>query len=177
VSEAPAPFPDPAQTDDVRGLLLDYLDFFRGVVVGKLDGLTPEQLTGSVVPSGWTPAGLVLHLVNVERRWLVWGFLGEQVDDPWQDAAEDGGWLTLDRSVEELHAMLDEAAARTRAIVEAHQLTDVSALTGRFRDAATAPQLQWILLHLLQEYARHVGHLDIGRELVDGRTGEEAGLD
>jgi hypothetical protein len=70
--------------------------------------------------------------------------------------------------------MLDERAARTRTIVEAHQLTDVARLTGRFRDAENAPQLQWILLHLLQEYARHAGHLDIARELVDGTTGEEA---
>ena len=79
---------------------------------------------------------------------------------------------TLDLPVAELHAMLDDAAARTRSIVEAHELTDVPAVTGRFRDEATAPQLQWILLHLVQEYARHTGHLDIARELIDGQTGE-----
>ena len=76
-------------------------------------------------------------------------------------------------SVAELDTMLDDAATRTRSIVEAHQLTDVSALTGRFRDEASAPQLQWILLHLVQEYARHLGHLDIARELIDGHTGED----
>ncbi len=168
-----AHFPEPASTDDLRGLLLDYLDFFRGVVAGKLDGLTDAELTGSVVPSGWTPSGLVHHLVNVERRWLEWGFLGQQIEEPWRDRAEGDGWLTLERSVTELGAMLSERAARSREIVEAHDLTDVSALTGRFRDADTAPQLQWILLHLIQEYARHVGHLDIARELVDGSTGEE----
>jgi hypothetical protein len=70
--------------------------------------------------------------------------------------------------------MLADAAARTRRIVETHELTDISRLTGRFRSEESAPQLHWILLHLLQEYARHVGHLDIARELVDGRTGEEA---
>jgi uncharacterized damage-inducible protein DinB len=166
-------FPEPASTDDVRGLLLDYLDFFRGVVAGKLDGLGADQITGSVVPSGWTPSGLVHHLVNVERRWLVWGFLGEQVEDPWHDSGESGGWVTLDLSVEELREMLDEAAVRTRAIVESHALSEQAQLTGRFRDEESAPQLQWILLHLLQEYARHTGHLDIARELVDGRTGEE----
>jgi len=174
VKPPPAAFPEPASTDDIRGLLLDYLDFFRGVVAAKLDGLSADDLTGSVVPSRWTPAGLVHHLVNVERRWLEWGFLGEQVEGPWRDRAEDGGWVTLDRSVEELVAMLDDAAARTRRIVEAHELTDVSRPTGRFRDEETVPQLHWILLHLIQEYARHVGHLDIARELVDGRTGEEA---
>jgi hypothetical protein len=154
-------------------VLLDYLDFFRGVVASKLEGLTDADLTGSVVPSGWTPSGLVHHLVNVERRWLEWGFLGRQIDEPWRDRAEGDGWRTLALSVPELGVLLSEAGARTRTIVEAHELTEVSALTGRFRDADTAPQLQWILLHLIQEYARHVGHLDIARELVDGRTGEE----
>jgi uncharacterized damage-inducible protein DinB len=168
-----APFPEPARTDDLRGLLLDYLDFYRGVVAGKLAGLGDEQLTGSVVPSGWTPSGLVHHLVNVERRWLEWGFLGEQIDRPWRDRAEDDGWVTLELPTAELEAMLDAAAARTRRIVEAHQLTEVSRPTGRFREEATAPQLQWILLHLVQEYARHAGHLDIACELLDGRTGEE----
>jgi hypothetical protein len=173
VSPARTPYPDPAQTDDLRGVLLDYLDFYRGVVSGKLEGLTEAEITGSAVPSGWTPSGLVHHLVNVERRWLEWGFLGRLVEEPWRDAAEDGGWITLDRPVAELEAMLDDAAARTRSIVESHDLTDVAATTGRFRDPDTAPQLQWILLHLVQEYARHLGHLDIARELVDGSTGEE----
>jgi hypothetical protein len=75
--------------------------------------------------------------------------------------------------VADLRAVLAVAGTRTREIVEAHELTETARLTGRFRDQETAPQLQWILLHLLQEYARHVGHLDISRELVDGRTGEE----
>jgi Protein of unknown function (DUF664) len=81
--------------------------------------------------------------------------------------------VTLERPIGELHAMLDGAAARTRRIVEEHELTEVSRLTGRFRDPESAPQLQWILLHLLQEYARHVGHLDIARELLDGSAGED----
>ena len=167
------PYPEPASTPDLRGLLLDYLDYFRGVVAGKLDGLTDADLTGTVVPSGWTPAGLVNHLVNVERRWLEWGFLGEQVSEPWADSAPGGGWVTPEASVADLRALLAVAGTRTREIVEAHELTETARLTGRFRDQETAPQLQWILLHLLQEYARHVGHLDISRELVDGRTGEE----
>jgi uncharacterized damage-inducible protein DinB len=167
-------FPEPASTDDLRGLLLDYLDFFRGVVAGKLEGLSPAELAGSVVPSGWTPSGLVHHLVNVERRWLEWGFLGERIEDPWRDRAGDEGWVSLDLPADELRRLLDDRAGRTRELVEAHELTEHAATTGRFRDGATAPQLQWILLHLLQEYALHVGHLDIARELIDGRTGEDA---
>lgn len=169
-------FPEPASTSDLRGLLLSYLDFFRDQVAGKLDGLSEHDLRASVVPSGWTPAGLVVHLVNVERRWLRWGFLGERLEDPWRDSttggAPGGGWVVPEASAAELAALLDEAAGQTRSIVEAHELGDTSALTGRFRDESSAPQLQWILLHLIQEYARHVGHLDIARELIDGTTGE-----
>ena len=173
MTSARRPYPEPAQTDDLRGVMLDYLDFYRGVVAAKLEGLSTGELAGSVVPSGWTPSGLVHHLVNVERRWLEWGFLGEQIAEPWRDASEGGGWVPLVLPVAELETMLDDAAARTRSIVEAHQLTDVSAPGGRFRDEASAPQLQWILLHLIQEYARHTGHLDIARELIDGETGED----
>jgi uncharacterized damage-inducible protein DinB len=151
--------------------MLDYLDFLRGVVAEKVDGLSDEELRGSVVPSGWTPGGLVNHLVNVERRWLRWGFLAEPVADPWRDGADDG-WVTPHASAAELRRLLEDAGVRTRSIAEAHELTETAAVGGRFADEASAPQLQWILLHLIQEYARHLGHLDIGRELVDGHTGE-----
>ena len=165
-------FPEPASTPDLRGLMLDYLDFLRGVVADKVEGLSEGELASSVVPSGWTPAGLVNHLVNVERRWLRWGFLAEQVPDPWRDAADDGGWVTPAATPAELRALLESAGATSRAIVETRGLSENAAVGGRFGDAASAPQLQWILLHLIQEYARHTGHLDIARELVDGQTGE-----
>jgi uncharacterized damage-inducible protein DinB len=165
-------FPEPASTPDLRGLMLDYLDFYRDVVAEKVDGLSADQLVDSVVPSGWTPAGLVNHLVNVERRWLRWGFLAERVPDPWRDATADGGWVTPDTSPAELRRALEAAGVRSRSIVEAHELTETAAVGGRFADEASAPQLQWILLHLIQEYARHSGHHDNARELVDGRTGE-----
>jgi uncharacterized damage-inducible protein DinB len=165
--------PEPGSTSDIRGLLLDYLDYYRRVVAAKLDGLSEADLTGSRVPSGWTPSGLVNHVVNVERRWLEWGFLGRAIDEPWRDSTEDGGWVTLDLPPDELGRLLEDRAARTREIVEGHDLTEASQLTGRFRDAETAPHLHGILVHLVQEYARHVGHLDIARELIDGETGED----
>jgi uncharacterized damage-inducible protein DinB len=165
-------FPEPAPSPDLRGLMLDFLDFLRGSVADKVDGLSDEALQASVVPSGWTPAGLVNHLVHVERRWLRWGFLAEHLDAPWRDATEDGGWVSPEASAAQLRDLLRSAGERSRAIVEAHALTETASLGGRFTDAASAPDLQWILLHLVQEYARHAGHLDIARELVDGVTGE-----
>lgn len=165
-------FPEPSSTSDLRGLLLSYLDYYRAVVIGKIGGLGDGELQRVTVASGWTPAGLVNHLTNVERRWIRWGFLAEPITDPWRDAAGDG-WVSPKLSVRELASLLDDAGTSTRSIVEAHALTDSARIGGRFIDDAPSPQLHWILLHLIQEYARHTGHLDIARELIDGATGEE----
>lgn len=165
-------FPEPSSTSDLRGLLLSYLDFYRAVVIGKIGGLRVDELQRVTVASGWTPAGLVNHLANVERRWIRWGFLAEPITDPWRDAAAEG-WVSPQLSVSELSSLLEDAGTSTRTIVAAHELTDSARIGGRFKDEAARPQLQWILLHLIQEYARHAGHLDMARELIDGVTGEE----
>jgi uncharacterized damage-inducible protein DinB len=165
-------FPEPGSTDDLRGLLLDYLDYFRSVIAAKVTGLTIDALYRSQVPSGWTPAGLLTHLASMERRWLQWGFMGEPLSDPWRDSDGDG-WVTPDEDLTTLLRRLEEVGRRTRHIVEAHELTQHATPGGRFASPAEAPQLQWILVHVLQEYARHAGHLDITRELLDGATGEE----
>lgn len=162
---------EPRSDEDLRGLLLDYLDWYRSVIAAKLDGLSPAAMRQSRVSSGWTPAGLVGHLVNVERRWLEWGFLALQVSDPWADSAGHG-WKNPELDAGAARDLLMTAGRRTREVVEEHALEEVAAVGGRFTSPAEAPQLHWILLHLLQEYARHAGHLDIARELVDGRTGE-----
>lgn len=165
-------FPEPRSTDDLRGLLLDYLDFYRSVVTAKVSGLSEAQLRSSRVPSGWTPTGLINHLGFMERRWLQWGFMGEAVPEPWGD--RDGeGWTDGGASMPVLLERLAEVGDRTRAIVSGHDLRDRARIGGRFASVDEAPQLHWILLHVLQEYARHAGHLDIVRELTDGATGEE----
>src|SRR5690625_2382143 len=164
-------FPDPGRTDDLRELLLTYLDFYRGVVTTKVSGLDEDAYTTSCVPSGWTVAGLVNRLIHMERRWLHWGFAGEPVDQPWADRAGDG-WVSPDTDVEALLGELAIVGAHTRCTVEQHDLADLASVGGRFTTPEAAPQLQWILLHVLQEYARHAGHLDISRELIDGSVGE-----
>lgn len=163
----PVDFPEPTlPIEDERQVLLGYLDYFRAVLLDKADGI---DIHASSLASGWTPAELLNHLRHVERRWLEWGFEGQQLEDPWADR-EDGRWHTtadLARLREDLHAQ----AARTRQIVESHELTDVGQPSDRW-DGAEPPPLRRVLLHLLQEYARHAGHLDIVRELRDGATGE-----
>jgi len=157
---------------DPTALLLGQLTFYRSTLLEKLSGLTEEQLRGSILPSGWSPLELLKHLVHVERRWMQWGFEGEQVPDPWGDnePGTDRWGVDPEDSLKSLTARLQDQAARTEAVVPTAALTRRAATGGRF--PSDPPTLGWILLHLLQEYARHVGQLDVVRELIDGRTGE-----
>ncbi|MET0448216.1 MAG: DUF664 domain-containing protein [Aeromicrobium sp.] len=164
------PEPDEHVTDPVLRIA-DYLDFFRSEVRRKTSGLSTDELDRVVVPSGWTLPGLAEHLVHMERRWIVWGFLGEDVADPRADRDEDERWVTA-RPLAEILDDLDTGGLRTREVIAQHDPLDRAAIGGLFGDAET-PTLLAILFHVLQEYARHVGHLDIARELVDGFTGEE----
>lgn len=166
------PFPSPTVPYPSRAeVLLGYLEYFRSVLVVKLEGLPSTELRGSRLPSGWTPLQLLKHLTFVERRWLVWGFEGEPVAEPWGDE-RDGFWFVApSETVEHLLTGLQQQAERTRAIVLAHELGEVGQPGERW-DGAEPATLERVLLHLMQEYARHVGHLDIVRELADGTVGE-----
>lgn len=166
------PFPEPTTPiEDPREVLLGYLAFYRSVLIAKLDGLDDESLRVSSLPSGWSPLELLNHLIHVERRWLEWGFLGLDVGDPWGDN-RDGRWhVDTDVTHEELVERLRDQAARSDAVVRSHALEEVG-VPGERWDGEPPATLGRILLHLMSEYARHVGHLDIVRELADGRTGE-----
>jgi hypothetical protein len=157
---------------DPKELLLGYLDYYRSVIARKLDGLTEPELRSSRLPSGWTPLELLKHLAYMEARWLRWGFAAEQLPEPWGDADESGRWHVGPETAAELLAALDAGGVRTRAIAAGAELGDVAVAGGRFTDGERRPTLAWILFHVLQEYARHAGHLDITRELLDGATGE-----
>jgi hypothetical protein len=166
------PFPSPTRAyDDPKQVLVGYLDYFRSVVVDRLSGLDGERLRTSTLPSGWSPLELLKHLVFMEQRWLVWGFTGEPVADPWGDN-RDGRWhVDPDETLASLTAALLSGGQRTRIIVEEYDLADVGAPGERW-DGKPPATLERVLLHVIQEYARHCGHLDIVRELADGTTGE-----
>lgn len=163
-------------TADPKEVLLGLLDYYRSVVTRKVEGLSERDLRTSRVPSGWTPLELVKHLVHMERRWFRWGFLAEQVPDPHGDEDDAGRWqVAEDETVEGLIAALHEGGVRTREIATAAALDDIAAVGGRFAtgdDERRPPTLAWILGYVLQEYARHAGHLDVARELADDTTGE-----
>ncbi len=104
----PEPGPDGV---DPAAKFLDYLDYFRAEVRRKVADLGDADLGTSRVPSGWTPAELVSHLVHMERRWFVWGFLGEDVGNPWADRDDGDRWRTTGT----LDQMLDRPGRRRRA--------------------------------------------------------------
>ncbi len=159
---------------DPAALLLGFLDYYRSTVIRKMESLSDPELRASRVPTGWTPLELIKHLGYMEHRWFVWGFLAEPVDTPFGDEL-DGRWTVgAGESAAELTAELRATGKRTREIVSAAALSDVASLGGRFHsdDEKPAPTLGWILVYVLQEYARHAGQLDIARELIDGMTGE-----
>jgi uncharacterized damage-inducible protein DinB len=166
------PFPSPTDPADSRAeVLLRYLDYFRSVLLAKLDGLPERELRRSRLPSGWTPLELVKHLTYVELRWLEWGFEGRPVDEPWGERRDGRWWVAPDETLGGLTAALRARAEVTCSVVGAHDLADVGAPGERWDGAAPA-SLERVLLHLVQEYARHAGHIDIVRELVDGTVAE-----
>jgi uncharacterized damage-inducible protein DinB len=172
---APSPvLPEPSKTlAGTEELLAGYLDFYRSEVLRKLDGLSEAELRSSRLPSGWTPLQLLKHLAYMERRWLQWSFAGTDIPEPFGDRgpgdrSPEERWLVAeDETAAQIRAFFDEQAARTREIAAAAQLSDRAAPSQRYDEV---PTLNWILFHVLQEYARHAGHLDIVRELADGQT-------
>ena len=166
------PFPSPTLPAESRSaVFLGYLDYFRGVVTHKVEGLAATDVRHSRLPSGWTPIELVKHLTHVERRWLIWGFEGQPVADPWADRRDGRWYVAPDEGLTEVLAALAAQAAETRRVVETHDLSEIGRPGDRW-EGAEPPTLERVLFHLLQEYARHAGHLDVVRELIDGETGE-----
>ena len=156
---------------DTGARFCSYLDYYRHVVAEKVGTLPVEEQRTSRLPTGWSPIELMKHLVFMERRWLHWGFLGEQLSAPWGDEDGDGRWAVgAEETVDSLAMALHAGGILTREIVANSSLSDVAATGGRFE--SDPPTLEGILFHVLQEYARHAGHLDIARELADGHTGE-----
>lgn len=157
----------------------DYLDWIRADIVNAVLALSPEEQRTPRVPSGWTPIELLSHCLHMEQRWFVWGFLGEAVADPWGDWNTDEPW-TSDDSDETLSGArwevapevtaaglatdLERTAERTRGVLRGFPADAVAAPGGRFAD--DPPSLEWICFHVLAEYARHAGHLDIVTELA-----------
>jgi uncharacterized damage-inducible protein DinB len=166
------PFPEPTAPAGSRAeLFLRYLDYFRDSVAVKLRELPEGELRRSRLPSGWTPVGLLKHLTYVETRWFEWGFAGRAVAEPWGDRRDDRWYVAPEESLDGLLAALADQAERSRAIIENHDL-DEAGQPGERWDGEPPATLERVLFHVLQEYSRHLGHLDIACELAGALADE-----
>ena len=154
---------------DERALLTGFLDWYRAVVERKVDDLSRDQASRRMTSSGLTPLGVVKHLTWVERHWFQRRFAGETVD---LFAGPDNAptfELAASDSVASVVAAYRAATGDARAITAAAALDDVAVGAHPVFGPVT---LRWVLVHLLEETARHAGHLDVMREALDGRTGD-----
>lgn len=154
---------------------IGYLDWVRADLVDAVLALPEAERRTCRLPSGWTPIEVLSHVLHMEQRWFIWGFLGEPVDAPWDDWTRDEPWETEgdaparwhvpdDVTAELLAERLARLAERTRAVLREHPPETPASPGGRFAD--DPPTLDWICFHVLAEYARHAGHLDIAVELA-----------
>jgi uncharacterized damage-inducible protein DinB len=163
----------PDSTSDEITSLTQYLDFQRATILLKTDGLSRDQLGQAHGPSMLTLGGLLKHLALVEDSWIQGRFLGLPEIEPWAsapfDADEDWDFHSAaDDSPEELRALYEAACARSRNAIVGIPLDQLAVVPREAGDWT----LRWVLLHLIEETARHAGHADMIREAVDGVTGQ-----
>ena len=160
-----------SNTGTERDLLVEFLDWHRAAVHRKVSGLSEQDARKRLVGSLTTPAGIVKHLAEVERWWFQI-VLGGRADVPMVSTVEDpdAAFRTDDdETVPALLAAYEAESAVSRELVAAiPDLGFVAPRTVRGKEYS----LRWILLHMIEETARHNGHLDILREQLDGATGE-----
>ncbi|MDI6101213.1 DUF664 domain-containing protein [Actinoplanes sp. NEAU-A12] len=148
-----------------------YLDYFRESLLEKTAALPEPERRASRLASGWTPLELVKHLRFVELRWIEWGFQGRDVGDPWGDRRDDRWHVDPSETLDDLAAALRAQGAHTSEVITGNDLDAVGAPGPRW-DGADPATLERICFHLVQEYARHLGHLDVVAEIAGGPTGE-----
>ncbi len=168
----PATRTRPAKDADERTALLGWYDLQRGIVRLKTEGLTDEQAHRALLPTSplMTVAGVVAHLAHCEDLWFRECFLGERGTGRGfgPEAGEGDDFRVEGATLAQVLADYDDACARTDAVLAAHDLDETGSTAIHPVGEAT---LRWMVLHMLEETARHAGHLDLLREQLDGEVG------
>ena len=166
---------DPGRHSDERTMLIEFLEFHRATFRSKVVGLTTEQAKAQHPPTTLTLARLTKHLAYVETTW--WHRVsGDPKPDPWSSAPflDDPDWDLHSADDDEIATLIDlydEAVHRGRQTLDSLATLDhESALPNRV--AGDTFTVRWVLLHLIEETARHNGHADLLREAIDGSVGE-----
>jgi len=162
---------DPPFTADEWPMLQAWLELQRATLMWKCEGLSQEQLRQrSVPPSTLSPLGLVRHMTEVERHWFRRILAGEDAPPLYSSETDrDADFDGVDAAdPATAFASWEGECAHARALVEERR--SLEALSARpWRGAAVS--LRWILVHMIEEYARHNGHADLLRERIDGMVG------
>ena len=154
-----------------------FLDQQRGAVLAIIDGLDERQLRTPVLPSGWTPIGMLLHLANAEAMWFQRVVAGVMPQTTWDDDIVDPPYdpeaaFVTGHSSTAVIAHYRDQCDRSNQILRACDL-DQPLAAEHDVDWPGEPitDVRWVALHLIEETARHAGDLDAARELIDGRVG------
>jgi uncharacterized damage-inducible protein DinB len=162
--------PDPPSGLDEKATLAAFLDWYRDVIVRKVDDVDREAATRRLVPSRSTLLGIVKHLGYVERGWFQRRFMGEDAfRAPVTERVAFEFSVGHDETVEGVVAFYQAECEQSRRIVAAHDLEEESRQP---EPAESRTTLRWIMVHMIEETARHAGQMDILRELTDGAQGE-----
>ncbi|HCT77558.1 MAG TPA: mini-circle protein [Micromonosporaceae bacterium] len=156
---------------DERTQLVGWLDMQRAIIAWKCEGLSDEDAHRSVLPTSplMTMAGLVAHMRWVENTWFEVLFLGGPAEGPhFVDEPEDADMRVEGVPLAQLLEEYERECVRSNEIIAAHSLDE----TGKHPDfKSAAASLRWMLIHMIEETARHAGHMDTIRELLDGEKG------
>jgi hypothetical protein len=156
---------DPPFIGSERELLTAFLDYHRQTVLLKVEGVSDTDLRRMMTSSGLSLLGLIKHLAYVERWWFQGVFAGEDVSFPWTDENPDADFhIESDETTQDIFTLYQTEVKRSREIVSGSSLDDIA--------RRGEPSLRWILIHMIEETARHNGHADLMRETIDGQTGE-----
>lgn len=157
---------------DEPSTLSTFLDYTRATVRAKCEGISDADARKAPLPDSplMTVAGLVNHVRWVEYNWFQLVLLGEENAGPWTEEEPDREFtVALDFPIAQLLDEYDAQSARYRELVAS---LDLDTLAKRNLSSGEPATLRWIILHLIEEIARHNGHLDVVRELVDGTKGD-----
>jgi uncharacterized damage-inducible protein DinB len=166
--------PEHLPTGDEFELLRGFLDYYRAVMVRKAQGLSREQLSVRLGPSDLTLGALIKHLAYAEDIWFDHRLLGKERGEPWAsvDWNADPDWEIHSAADDEpgaIFRLYDEACERSRAAVA--QVGDLDSIAKLPNRRGVHFTLRWILIHMIEETARHAGHADLLRETIDGARG------
>ena len=148
-------------------MLEAFLDYQRATVVRKCEGLSEEEIRRPMVVSGTNILGIVQHLGYHERWWFQEVFAAQDPEFPSTEEDPDAEFhVPEDVTTQSVVDFYEGECAKSRAVSSVAGVDDIA------EHSKSTRSLRWILLHMIEETARHAGHIDILREMIDGRTGQ-----